>query len=269
MSDRSAAIGLASASDGAPPPNSSAAGLGDERPGDRLAQRERGERALGEPRALLQQRQHRLRHAVVEPGQGRGRRAIDAGDAQNLLDDVGLHLDVRPPRRNKHPPIFHAEAEAGQDRVALRARNVDAEQSLDLAIGEGNRTPRRDRIAGDDHARRLAAADRENEFGREIAAGDAEFGIDAALESIARVGHDSELAAGLGDILRVPQRALDQNVARRLVAAGMLAAHDSGDRFDAVGVGDDDHRSRRARRTCRRARARSRQRGRGARQDRP
>ena len=75
----------------------------------------------------------------------------------------------------------------------------------------------------------------------EIAAGHAEFGIDAALESIARVGHDPELAAGLGDIRRVPQRALDQNVARRLVAAGMLAAHDSGDRFDAVGVGDDDH----------------------------
>ena len=43
------------------------------------------------------------------------------------------------------------------------------------------------------------------------------------------------------DIGRIPERALDENVARRLVAAGMLAAHDSGDRLDAILVGDDDH----------------------------
>ena len=71
--------------------------------------------------------------------------------------------------------------------------------------------------------------------------GSAEVGIDAALEAIAGVRHDAELAAGLGDVGRVPQRALDQHVAGRLVAARMLAAHDAGDQFDAACVGDDDH----------------------------
>ena len=142
--------------------------LRDERPGDRLAQRKRGQRALGEPRALLHERQHRFGHAVVEPRQGRGRRAVDAGDAQNLLDDVGLDLDVRPPRRDNDRSIADAEAEAGQDRLALVARDVDAKQPLDFAIGERNRTPRRRRIARHHHPRRLAAADRKDELGREI-----------------------------------------------------------------------------------------------------
>ena len=76
---------------------------------------------------------------------------------------------------------------------------------------------------------------------RELGAGNAELRIDAALEAIARVGDDAELAAGLRDVGRVPQRAFDQHVARVLVAARMLAAHDAGDRFDAVVVGDDHH----------------------------
>ena len=45
----------------------------------------------------------------------------------------------------------------------------------------------------------------------------------------------------MSDVCRVPERAFDQNVARRRVAAGMLAAHDASDRLDAVLVGDNDH----------------------------
>ena len=123
MSERSAAIGLASASAGEPPPNSSAARLGDERPGHRLARAERGERALGEPRALLHERQHRLRHAVVEPGQGSGRRAVDAGDAQDLLDDVGLHLDVGAPGGDENMrPSSTPKPSRREDRLAFLAR---------------------------------------------------------------------------------------------------------------------------------------------------
>ena len=54
-----------------------------------------------------------------------------------------------------------------------------------------------------------------------------------ASESIA------EPAAGAGDVERLPQRRFDQHVGRGLVAAGRLAAHDAGDRFDAGLVGDD------------------------------
>ena len=97
MSERSAAIGLASASDARAAAEQFRCGFGDERPGHRLAERERGERALGEARPLLHERQHGFRHAIVEPGQGRGRRAVDAGDAQDLLHDIGLDLDVGAP----------------------------------------------------------------------------------------------------------------------------------------------------------------------------
>ena len=56
MSESSAAIGLASASSGLPPPNSSACGFDDERPGDGLDHAARGERALGLAGAHLDRR---------------------------------------------------------------------------------------------------------------------------------------------------------------------------------------------------------------------
>jgi len=62
--------------------------------------------------------------------------------------------------------------------------------------------------------------------------------IDAALEAIARVRIDAELAAGLGDVDLVPQRRFDQHVGGALIAAGGLAPHDAGQRFDAVIVRD-------------------------------
>ena len=213
-----------------PLPEQLGRGLRDEGPGHRLAQRQGGQRAPGEASALLQRRQHRRGHPVVEAGQRRHRGSVDADDAQDLLDDVGLHLDVRPPGRHADPAVLDAEAEPGQDRLALLARNVDADQAPDLAVGKVDRPLRRGRVARDDHPRRLAAADLEHELGREIAAGNAEVGIDAALEAVARVGDDAEPAAGLGDVGRVPQRAFDQHVAGLVVAARVLAAHDSGDR---------------------------------------
>ena len=83
--------------------------LGDERPGHRLAQAERGERALGEAGALLQQRQNRPRHARVEPRQRRRRHAVEADDAHDLLDDVGLALDVGAPVGNDRLAVLDAK----------------------------------------------------------------------------------------------------------------------------------------------------------------
>src|SRR5262249_24996165 len=65
--------------------------------------------------------------------------------------------------------------------------------------------------------------------------------IDAALEAIARVRIDTELAAGLRDVERLPERRFDQHVGGRLRAAGRLAAHDAGKRFRPDFVGDDAH----------------------------
>ena len=96
-------------------------------------------------------------------------------------------------------------------------------------------------LAGDDDLRRRAAAQVEHHLGGELEARQHEVRIDAALEAIARVGVDAELAAGLRDVERLPQRRLDQHVGGVLVAAGGLAAHDAGERLDAVVVGDHAH----------------------------
>ena len=97
------------------------------------------------------------------------------------------------------------------------------------------------RLAGDDDLRRRAAAELQHHLRRELEARHHEVRIDAALEAIARVGVDAELAAGLGDVERLPQRRLDQHVGGALVAARCLAAHDAGERLDAVLVGDHAH----------------------------
>ena len=54
-------------------------------------------------------------------------------------------------------------------------------------------------------------------LGGEIEAAEAERRIDAALEAIARVGDDAELAAGLRDVQRVPERGFDQHIGGALV----------------------------------------------------
>ena len=90
--------------------------------------------------------------------------------------------------------------------------------------------------------RRRAAAEVEHHLGGELQARQHEGRIDAALEAIARVGIDAELAAGLRDVERLPQRRFDQHVGGRCRAARGLAAHDAGERFDAVVVGDHAHR---------------------------
>ena len=77
---------------------------------------------------------------------------------------------------------------------------------------------------------------------RQLQAGDHEIRIDAALEAVARVGIDAELAPGLRDVELVPQRRLDQHVGGGLRAAGGLAAHDAGQRLDGLFIGDDADR---------------------------
>ena len=91
MSDRSAAIGLASASSGLPPPNSSACGLRDERPGHGLDQAARRERALGLARAHLQRRS-----APACAAPRRGRAASTARGRRRRC--------ARPPRRGRPCP---------------------------------------------------------------------------------------------------------------------------------------------------------------------
>ena len=95
--------------------------------------------------------------------------------------------------------------------------------------------------AREQRLRGLPAANVEDHLRRQLEPGQAEGGVDTAFEAIACVAVDAELAAGLGDIERVPKRQFDQHLGRALVAARGFSAHDAADQFDAALVGDHHH----------------------------
>ncbi len=97
MSDRSEAIGFASARRLSPPPKSFASALAMK---DQVT-------ASTRPRAARSRFASRVRfwigvrigrdHRVLLAPQRLRRDAVEPGDADHLLDEVGLALDVRPP----------------------------------------------------------------------------------------------------------------------------------------------------------------------------
>ena len=239
MSERSAAIGLASAKRRRAAAEQLGSRFRDERPGDRLAQAERGERALGE-RACASAAASAPASARRASRRGSGVVGTRSSPAMRTICSTMSALPSMSGRQlgTIALPSFDLEAEPREDRLALGLRNVEAGEAAHFAVGEvddafavSSGSPATISRDGSPPQRSMI------EVRRQFRAGHAEIGIDAALEAIARVGDDAELAAGLRDVQGVPQRALDQHVARVLVAAGMLAAH---------------HRRRSTRRRCRR-----------------
>ena len=206
---------------------------------------------------------------VVAALERRHRHLVDADDAHDLLDDVGLAVHVGAPggHRDLHhrAAAGHHEAEMAEDALHFGQRHVDAGEALDLAEREIDHAVFAEGVADDDVLRRRAAAQFHHQLGRHLQPRHHEGRIDAALEAIARIRIDAELAAGLRDVDLVPQRRFDQHVGGVLVAAGGFAAHDAGQRFDAVLVRDHADRGiERVGAAVERQQA-SRRRGRGAR----
>ena len=143
---------------------------------------------------------------------------------------------------------------ARENPLALRGRHVEAGEALGLRKREIDHAFLVRDFSGQHDLRRLAAAHLQDELGRHLQARHREGRIDAALEARARVRIDAELAAGLGDIDRHPQRRFDQHVGGRIRAAGRLAAHDAGERLRRPSRRRSRTSSRRARRCARRAR---------------
>ena len=96
MSESSAAIGLASASVGRAAAEQFGLALCDKRPGHRFGHAARSQRALGLARAVLDRCQHALAR-MLAARKRRRRHSIDADDAHEFLDDIGLALNVGPP----------------------------------------------------------------------------------------------------------------------------------------------------------------------------
>ena len=222
MSERSAAIGLARASDWAPPPNNSAAAFDTN---DQVT----ASRSESEAKVRLARRArfcNSVNTGFGTPASSRGSGTVGARltPAMRRICSTTSAFTATSGRHDGGVTLPSSTPKPRRTRIASpSSRGISMPISrLTSRIGEAIDAPRRGRVARDDEPRGLAAAEVEDEFGREFAAWDAEVGIDAALETVARIGDDPELAAGLGDIGGVPQRALDQDVARVLIAAGML-----------------------------------------------
>ena len=141
MSERSDAIGLASASSAWPPPNNSACGL---EMNDQVT-------ASTMPRAASARLARRVRswivvrtglRGVVAALERRHRHLVDADDAHDLLDDVGLAVHIGAPGRHRdlhdRAAAGDHEAEMAEDALHLGQRHFDAGEPLDLARA-GNR----------------------------------------------------------------------------------------------------------------------------------
>ena len=194
----------------------------DERPRHRLDQALCRQRALGAAGAELDGGEHRLARGVAAL-ERRHRHLVDADNAHDLLDDVGLAVDVGSPRghRDLHhrAAAGHHETEMAENALHLCQGHVDSGQSFDLGERKIDHAIVAEGVADHDVLRRRAAAQLHYQPGRHFQPRHHEGGIDAALEPITRVRIDAELAAGLRDVDLVPQRRFDQHVAGLLRAA--------------------------------------------------
>ncbi len=135
------------------------------------------------------------------------RDTIDASDTQNLFDDIGLALDIRPPGRHiDHDKIAVArqargtKAEMLQNGGHFRRRKLDTGEAPHLAPWKRDAFHRAGNFAGEHDIRGFTAAELEYELRREFEARQGERRIDAALEAIACIGIDTKAAAGAGDV---------------------------------------------------------------------
>src|SRR3954447_5115573 len=115
--------------------------MGDERPGHGLGHAARRQRALGLARAILDRREHRLA-CMLTAREWRRWHLVDTNDAHHFLDDIGLTMNIRPPRWHCD---FHLLALTGGEETELleRAahvvyRHLEAGQARQLAQGEIN-----------------------------------------------------------------------------------------------------------------------------------
>ena len=199
MSERSDAIGFASARRGFPPPNSSASAL----PMNDQVMASTSPRiasvTLCQAGAFLDQRQNRLGHGCFEPRQRLRLDAVETDDPDDLLDEIRLALDIGTPRRRRHVDRvtgpLNRKTEFFENAFRFCGLHWQSGQTRNLGPGERHDTFFSRHLSGQDDLACLTAADGHHHAGGKIEARKRKRGIDAALEAIARIGDDAELAA--------------------------------------------------------------------------
>ncbi len=142
----------------------------------------------------------------------------------------------------------HAQLGAGAlDRVAellqrpddVRRFQLQAGQLFDARRIEGDHPGLIRLLPGHFQLADLAAAHLHDHLRGKIDAGTDRLRVDATLEAEARVGMDAVAAAGPGGADRIEIGGFDEDVHRRLGAAGLLAAHDAAEAEHAAVIGND------------------------------
>ena len=129
-------------------------------------------------------------------------------------------------------------AERFEDGAAFRRRDMQpAEPRHPLGAQQILAAPLRLGARHDDLGR-LAAAQFEDQPGRDFEARPDKGRVDAALEAVARVAGDLEPAPGRGGADRIEEGRLDKDLGRRLGAPGRLAADHAAEALHPGRVGD-------------------------------
>src|SRR5690606_23416731 len=118
---------------------------------------------------------------------------------------------------------------------------AEAGQPLDFEGGKLEHRPGRGDMAGGDDLVRGTATELEYHARGELDAGKQRLRIDRALEPVARVRDDAELAAGRGDGVGIEPGALDEDAGRPLTRSGRFPADDAADAQRPRVVSDDAH----------------------------
>ena len=169
--------------------------LGNERPGDRFVQAQRGSCAADPAFEQLLGSRGRPGHAIGA-WQGHAGDVVQPVNPDDFFDQVRAAVDIGAPGRHLNPPGLAAltdldpvgvESQRGQDADLLVLGNRHTAQSFDQRRFIGNLFDPGWRRAGANDLARLAAADLDDQLGQQGQAGIEEGRIDPAFEPLAGI----------------------------------------------------------------------------------
>ena len=173
------------------------------------------------------------------------RQMVEAADAGNLLDQVGGPVYVAAPGWRGYVEAAigrrHCEAEGFENALLLGRVDLHARQAFHLAGPEEDAAFPVDARAHGHRHRGFAAANLRHHAGDMAGGPDRAFGIKPALEPVAGVGIQVQLAPGGRHRNRVEHRDLEEHAGGAVAHAGALAAHHTSQIIDTFGIADCDH----------------------------